>query len=77
MIRKMDTGLPKKIMFDQESRARCIEAVRSAGIACGSVAWGYAAPQALRAMRPDFMFERMEDITPERLVSHLPIAASR
>jgi phosphoglycolate phosphatase len=41
---------------------RDIEAARTVGIACGSVAWGYAAPQALRARNPDFMFERMDDI---------------
>jgi phosphoglycolate phosphatase len=55
---------------------RDVEAARSVGIFCGSVAWGYAAPQALRAMKPDFMFERMEDIARELLVSHRPIDAS-
>ncbi|MFX9008195.1 hypothetical protein ABTN33_20145, partial [Acinetobacter baumannii] len=48
-------------------------AARAVGIACGSVAWGYAAPQALRAMQPDFMFERMDDIARELL---MPRAAS-
>ena len=55
---------------------RDVEAARSVGISCGSVAWGYAAPQALRAMKPDFMFERMEDIARDLLGSHSPIAAS-
>jgi phosphoglycolate phosphatase len=41
---------------------RDIEAARAAGIACAAVTWGYAAPEALRAHRPDFMFERMQDI---------------
>ena len=41
---------------------RDIEAARSAGIACGSVSWGYAAPAALRALVPDHMFERIEDV---------------
>ncbi len=41
---------------------RDIEAARSAGIACGAVMWGYAAPQALRALEPDLVFDRMEDI---------------
>lgn len=41
---------------------RDIEAARSAGIACGAVSWGYAAPAALRALAPDHMFERIEDV---------------
>jgi len=41
---------------------RDIEAARGAGIACGAVIWGYAAPKALRALGPDLVFERMEDI---------------
>jgi phosphoglycolate phosphatase len=43
---------------------RDIEAARAVGIACGAVCWGYAAPEALRAQNPDFVFERMEDIVP-------------
>jgi phosphoglycolate phosphatase len=41
---------------------RDIEAARAAGIACGAVTWGYAAPEALRALGPDLVFERMQDI---------------
>ena len=41
---------------------RDIEAARAAGIACAAVTWGYAAPQALQAQKPDAMFRRMEDI---------------
>jgi phosphoglycolate phosphatase len=41
---------------------RDIEAARAAGIACGGVNWGYAAPDALRARKPDVAFDRMEDI---------------
>jgi phosphoglycolate phosphatase len=41
---------------------RDIEAARAAGMACGAVTWGYAAPETLRALRPDLLFERMEDI---------------
>jgi phosphoglycolate phosphatase len=43
---------------------RDIEAARAAGIACGAVCWGYAAPAALRAHRPDHVFERIEEIAP-------------
>ena len=46
---------------------RDIEAARTVGIACGAVTWGYAAPETLRALGPDLMFDRMEDIAP-RLV---------
>jgi phosphoglycolate phosphatase len=42
---------------------RDIEAAKAAGIACGAVTWGYAAPQALRARWPDLVFDRMDDIT--------------
>jgi phosphoglycolate phosphatase len=41
---------------------RDIEAARAAGIACGAVTWGYAAPETLRALAPDLVFDRMEDI---------------
>jgi phosphoglycolate phosphatase len=49
---------------------RDVEAARSVGIACGSVAWGYAAPRALLAMKPDFMFERIDDIAHNLLAPH-------
>lgn len=42
---------------------RDIEAARAVGIACGAVCWGYAAPAALRALEPDYTFERMDEIT--------------
>jgi phosphoglycolate phosphatase len=42
---------------------RDIEAARAAGIACGAVTWGYAAPEALAALKPDMVFEHIEDIT--------------
>jgi phosphoglycolate phosphatase len=41
---------------------RDIEAARAAGVSCGAVTWGYAAPETLRALGPDLLFERMEDI---------------
>jgi phosphoglycolate phosphatase len=55
---------------------RDVEAARSVGISCGSVAWGYAAPRALRAMNPDFMFEHMDDIAANLLSPHSAVAAS-
>ena len=41
---------------------RDIEAARAAGIACGAVRWGFASTEALQALGPDLIFERMEDI---------------
>jgi phosphoglycolate phosphatase len=41
---------------------RDIAAARSAGIAFGAVTWGYTAAAALRAQKPEIVFERMEEI---------------
>jgi phosphoglycolate phosphatase len=41
---------------------RDIEAARAAGIACGAVTWGYAAPKALRTLGPDLVFDGMDDV---------------
>ncbi|UPK23995.1 HAD family hydrolase [Bradyrhizobium sp. 195] len=41
---------------------RDVDAARAVGIACGAVCWGYAAPAALRALGPDHVFERMDEI---------------
>ena len=49
---------------------RDIEAARAAGIACAAVTWGYAAPEALRALGPDLVFDRIEDIA-----RHLTVAS--
>ncbi|HLZ00911.1 MAG TPA: HAD-IA family hydrolase [Bradyrhizobium sp.] len=70
------SGVDKAEIIAIGDEVRDIEAARSVGIACGSVAWGYAAPQALRAMVPDFIFERMEDITRELLGAHCLIEPS-
>jgi phosphoglycolate phosphatase len=43
---------------------RDIEAARDAGLAVAAVCWGYASREALRARRPDLIFERIEDIAP-------------
>ena len=46
---------------------RDIEAARAVGLACGAVTWGYAAREALIALEPDLLIERMEDIAPALL----------
>lgn len=48
---------------------RDVEAARAAGIACGAVMWGYAAPNALRGLEPDLVFERMEDVAPQLIAA--------
>jgi phosphoglycolate phosphatase len=62
VIRRARVAPAQVIAIGDETRD--IEAARAAGIACGAVCWGYAAPQALRAHAPDFLFERVEDIVP-------------
>ncbi len=46
---------------------RDLDAARAAGIAFGGVAWGFAAPAALRALAPDEWFEDVPGIT-QRLI---------
>jgi phosphoglycolate phosphatase len=41
---------------------RDFDAARAAGIAFGGVAWGFAAPSALRALSPDEWFEDVDEI---------------
>jgi phosphoglycolate phosphatase len=41
---------------------RDIQAARAAGIACGAVTWGYAAPDALMALKPDLVFATIDEI---------------
>jgi phosphoglycolate phosphatase len=60
VIRRAGVGPADVIAIGDEIRD--IEAARAVGIACGAACWGYAAPAALRAQAPDFVFERMEDI---------------
>ena len=60
VLRRARVERARAIAIGDETRD--IEAARTVGIACGSVTWGYAAPAALRARRPDLVFERMEDI---------------
>lgn len=41
---------------------RDAEAAMVAGVSFGAVTWGYAAVEALRVQRPDYMFQTVEDI---------------
>jgi phosphoglycolate phosphatase len=55
-------GVPPASAIAIGDEVRDIEAARAAGIDCGAVTWGYAAEETLRALRPDLLFERMQDI---------------
>jgi phosphoglycolate phosphatase len=48
---------------------RDIEAARATNIASGAVTWGYSAAETLAAMKPDLIFENINDIV-ARLVPH-------
>lgn len=60
ILRRAGLAPAQAIAIGDETRD--IEAARAAGIACGAVTWGYAAPRALQALRPDLVFERIDDI---------------
>ncbi|MBR1120814.1 HAD hydrolase-like protein [Bradyrhizobium lablabi] len=60
VLKRTGVAPPQVISIGDELRD--IEAARAAGIACGAVMWGSAAPEALRALGPDMVFERMEDV---------------
>jgi phosphoglycolate phosphatase len=62
VIRRAGVSPAEVIAIGDE--VRDIEAARAVGIACGAVCWGYAAPAALRALAPDLVFERIDDIAP-------------
>jgi phosphoglycolate phosphatase len=56
-------GVDPKQVLAIGDETRDIEAARLAGISCGAVTWGYAAPRALIDRKPDLVFDRMEQIT--------------
>jgi phosphoglycolate phosphatase len=60
LLRRSGVDPAQAIAIGDETRD--IEAARATGIACAAVTWGYAAPNALKAMEPDLVFERMDDI---------------
>lgn len=60
LARASGTGPERVLAIGDE--VRDIEAAQKAGIAAGAVSWGYAAPAALRARKPDHFFESMAEI---------------
>ncbi len=43
--------------------SRDLDAARATGIDFAAVTWGYTAPEKLLALKPDLVFEEMDDIT--------------
>jgi phosphoglycolate phosphatase len=68
ILRRTGVDPARAIAIGDETRD--IEAARAAGMACGAVSWGYAAPQALKALGPDLVFERMDDIARALISEH-------
>ena len=60
VLKRARIGAAQAIAIGDETRD--IEAARANGIACGAVTWGYAAPGALRARKPDLVFTEIADI---------------
>jgi len=60
VLRRTGVAPAQAIAIGDETRD--IEAARTAGIASGAVTWGYAAPNALKALGPDLVFEHVDDI---------------
>jgi phosphoglycolate phosphatase len=56
------SGIPADQALCIGDEVRDLEAARSASIAFGAVAWGYASPAALQARGPEEMFFRMDEI---------------
>jgi phosphoglycolate phosphatase len=62
VLRRAGVEAGRAIIIGDEIRD--IEAARAANIACAAVTWGYAAPEALRAQSPDFVFAHIDEIAP-------------
>jgi phosphoglycolate phosphatase len=56
------SGIPLQKVISIGDEVRDIAAARTVGVACGAVSWGYAAPAALQALAPDYMFAQMGEI---------------
>lgn len=56
------TGIPASHAIAIGDELRDIEAARTVGMACAAVAWGYTRGDALAALRPDRLLNRVEDI---------------
>lgn len=60
VLKKLKADPARTLAVGDEERD--IKAAHEAGIAAGSVVWGYATPEILKAGAPDHLFEKMNDI---------------
>ncbi len=60
VVKKAKVDLSRTLAIGDEERD--VKAAREAGVAAGSVTWGYAAGSILKARDPDHFFETMDDI---------------
>jgi phosphoglycolate phosphatase len=60
IVRRAGVAAAQAIAIGDE--VRDIEAARATGVACGAVTWGYSAIETLAAMKPDLIFENINDI---------------
>ncbi len=60
VVKKAKVDLTRTLAVGDEERD--VKAAREAGVAAGSVAWGYAAASILGERGPDHYFETMDDI---------------
>lgn len=56
------SGIPASRAISIGDEIRDLHASRGAGMAFGAVGWGFATADALRALGPDVVFERMDEI---------------
>ena len=62
VLRRAGVRVQEAIYVGDELRDA--DAARAVGIAFGAVTWGYATPDALRALSPDRLFTSIEEIAP-------------
>lgn len=58
----LKTGLRPQEVLCIGDEIRDVEAARALEMHAGSVTWGYAKPEALERLRPEFIFNSMRDI---------------
>ncbi|HEX6037740.1 HAD hydrolase-like protein [Longimicrobium sp.] len=56
------SGVPASRAISIGDEIRDLHASRAAGMAFGAVGWGFATPDALRALKPEMFFEHVDEI---------------
>jgi phosphoglycolate phosphatase len=60
VLKKLGIRANETLAIGDETRD--VDAAREVGMRCGSVLWGYAAEEALAALKPDTLFRTPQDI---------------